>query len=685
MTDRDRPYAMLGMATAWRRFQTRGREGGAEREFERCLRQMESASERLNLAPESIHLAAEIAAFEPALDHEDRLALILLVTMSLAALEEGSTRLAVGDDAGRETMMPMLRVLCGDAFGPDGAEKCADRIERMLDRNLAPNVIARDSNAYAPLIHAGPFICHHRMLHAEKKLAGALQPRFSAEPILSADEKRVTRALDDIRERPVVIAGRTLTLSDEQCQAILRAAISRFTLITGGPGTGKTSIVVAILRMLARLGIAPEKIAMAAPTGKAAFRMSESVRESLKRIENPAKSDEELRDASLEARTVHRLLRYSPSSGRFMHHGNNQLDASVVIVDECSMLDLVLTERLLAAIPEKTQLVMLGDADQLPSVTAGAVFRDLVDAASEKPDSRAPVCVRLVRSYRMDESDERVRSIPQVASSVNRGDADALLPGAAGASSIVRRSRPEDLKFEGVEMLSPDSAHIEEFLARWHEKFVGNAEIHELARGVKRPTETGFDGETAARLERLLKFRAASRILCLTRVLPTGTERINRILHSLTTGTPSQVSQRIGFRVGEPVMVVRNDYERTLFNGDQGVVIQVRTPGRGEAMMVAFNRPGGLAVFHLDAIRDSIELSYATTVHKSQGSEFDSVALILPETELPILTREIVYTGLTRSRRSVVLVGAEEMLRKGIERRIERHSGLRDLLLDAAD
>ncbi len=684
MTERDRGYAMLGMATAWRRFETRALEGrGAEREFERCIRQMESASEQLNLARESIHLAAEIAAFEPALDEDDRLALILLVTMSLAALQEGSTRLAVGGEAGRETMHRMLGVLCGDAFGPRGADKCANRIARMLAEGLAPHVIAEDSNAYAPLLHVGEFICQHRMLRAETKLADALRPRFFDEPAPRADEKTVKGALEDIAKRPAILSGREIELSGEQREAVVRAATSRFTIVTGGPGTGKTSIVVAILRMLARLGVPAEKIAMAAPTGKAAFRMSQSVREGLERIENPAKPDETLRAAALEARTIHRLLGYSPSSGRFMHHGNNQLGASVVIVDECSMLDLVLTERLLAAIADGTQLVMLGDADQLPSVTAGAVFRDLVDAA-DMARERAAVCIRLAHSYRMDTSDERARSIPKIASAVNRGEADALAQGEAEASSIVRRSRPADLKFEGVEMLAAPGAQIEEFIERWHEKFVRNPEIEKLADTVYRQAESGLDDGASESLRRLLEFRAASRILCLTRVLPTGTERVNRVLHSLTAAAPALAPQRIGFRAGEPVMVVRNDYERMLFNGDQGVVVRVRTRGGREATMVAFNRPDGVSVFHLDALRDSLELSYATTVHKAQGSEFDSVALILPETDLPILSREILYTGLTRSRRSVAIVGGEAILRAGIARRIERHSGLRDLLLTGA-
>jgi exodeoxyribonuclease V alpha subunit len=681
MTERNRPYAMLGMATAWRRFEARGLAGGAQRDFEQCLRQAESAAEQLNLAPESIHLAAEIAAFEPKLDWDDRLALILLVTMSLAALQDGSTRLAIGGDAGRETMRRMLAVLCGDAFGADWPEQCARRIERILAQNLAPHVIAQAPNGYAPLIRVGDFIYQHRMLRAETRLADALRPRLSARPIWSADEEAVVRAFDDLHARPAAIAGRRLILSDEQRAAVVRAATSGFTIITGGPGTGKTSIIVAILRMLARLGVAPEKIAMAAPTGKAAFRMSESVRESLAQLVNPAQSDEALRAAVPEARTIHRLLGYSPSSGRFMHHGNNQLDAAVVIVDECSMLDLVLTERLLAAIPEQTQLVMLGDADQLPSVTAGAVFRDLVDAA-ENAREGARVCIRLSYSYRMEASDEGARSIPTIASAVNRGSADALAAGGAEGSSIIRRARAADLKFEGVEMLAAPGA-LEEFLERWHKEFACGSEIERLTAQTYAQTDNGFDEGARASLKRLLELRAASRILCLTRVLPTGAERVNRFLHALGSTGPTPASSRILYRAGEPVMLVRNDYERMLFNGDQGVVVRVRTRTGSETMMVVFDRRDGISVFHLDALRDSIELSYATTVHKAQGSEFDAVALILPEIDLPILSREMLYTGLTRSRRSVAIVGAESILRAGIARRIERHSGLRDLLLAA--
>ena len=168
---------------------------------------------------------------------------------------------------------------------------------------------------------------------------------------------------------------------------------------------------------------------------------------------------------------------------------------------------------------------------------------------------------------------------------------------------------------------------------------------------------------------------AASRILCFTRVLSTGSERINAALHRRRAELAGVASER-EFLPGEPVIVVRNDYERMLFNGDQGVIVRIRRPSGRAAAMAVFKRGGKFDAFHLAALRESLELCYATTIHKAQGSEFDAVAVLLPERDLPILTREALYTAVTRSRRCVVMAGEEELLRTGIARGIERFSGL---------
>ena len=202
----------------------------------------------------------------------------------------------------------------------------------------------------------------------------------------------------------------------------------------------------------------------------------------------------------------------------------------------------------------------------------------------------------------------------------------------------------------------------------------GDEGTRELAARTYSISENGFEPAERDRLKRLFAWRAASRILCVTRVFETGADRINQRLHRAAGGEAG--ASRDGFNPGEPVMVLRNDYERMLFNGDQGIAARVRPPEGRSLMMAVFPRGDSFVAFRLDAMRDDLELCYAMTVHKAQGSEFDTVALILPATDVPILTREIVYTAVSRARKSMTIVGDEEILRLGISRKAERYSGL---------
>jgi exodeoxyribonuclease V alpha subunit len=229
------------------------------------------------------------------------------------------------------------------------------------------------------------------------------------------------------------------------------------------------------------------------------------------------------------------------------------------------------------------------------------------------------------------------------------------------------------LDFAGVEFLA--GAAMEGFLNAWYMARIRPAEVARLWEAAFDQHEDGFDDQASAVLERIFDHTAASRILCLTRALSTGSERINVALHRRWAESAGVTSER-EFLPGEPVMVVRNDYERMLFNGDQGVIVRVRRPGARAAAMAVFKRAGKFEAFHLTALRESLELCYATTIHKAQGSEFDAVAVLLPERDLPILTREALYTAVTRSRRCVVMVGDEGLLRTGAARGIERFSGL---------
>ncbi|HVN63431.1 MAG TPA: AAA family ATPase, partial [Candidatus Binataceae bacterium] len=445
-------------------------------------------------------------------------------------------------------------------------------------------------------------------------------------------------------------------LSPEQRGAAAASARSGLAIISGGPGTGKTTLIAAIVGMFLQLGVAPDAIALAAPTGKAAYRMGEIIRTAIPQVEAPA--------------TLHRLLGYSPESGRFRHHRNNPLAAKVAIVDEGSMLDLELMERLLDALAPNARLVLIGDPGQLPSVSAGAVFRDLAALGEDEEGPLARACVRLTRNYRSGGDGAIGNQVHRVAAEIACGGDPIPL--------VARRQRAADLQFSGVELGGGKPGDLDDFLDRWYEACVrlhpGSGEWldREFVEG-----DRGFDLPDCERIRRAFADATAARILCVTRVFETGADAINRRFHERVANDRGADRIRGAVLPGEPVVVLRNDYERSLFNGDRGIVLKVRCGGSSAAPMAVFARGDNFAAYRLEEMGGMIEPSYATTVHKAQGSEFDSVALVLPEREIPLLTREIVYTAISRARRSAAIIGDESILRFAVGRKTERFSTLR--------
>ncbi len=488
------------------------------------------------------------------------------------------------------------------------------------------------------------------------------------------DEKRILELVVDTSSRSATVGGKRIHLSEEQRLAIVHAASNPLTIISGGPGTGKTSIVIAILKLLVSAGVSPKEIALAAPTGKAAYRIGESIRDSL------AGDPDDSAWSGTEPTTVHRLLGYSPTRRRFRYHRNNPLEAKVVIVDEGSMLDLELMASLVAALRADARLIILGDADQLPSVAAGAVFRDLLPTGDGDWSLLSRSCVRLTGSYRTDREESVGKTIFDLASAINAGNADAFAfePG-DNHLKIAKRESAEQLEFEGVEWLEQE-APSGEFLERWYSAYIrGDAVVADLKDRTFTASENGFAPSEVESLRHLFGHIARARILCVTRILDSGSERINFQLHRRAAHDRKASLDRGGFMIGEPVMVLRNDYQRLLFNGDQGVVLQVRR-GDAPSPMAVFPKGDNFVAFPIEALKDHLELCYATTVHKAQGSEFDSVAVVMPKKDLPILSREILYTAVSRARRSVTIIGGADTIRAGISRRMERYSGVREQL-----
>ena len=466
-------------------------------------------------------------------------------------------------------------------------------------------------------------------------------------------------------------AGGPPELTQDQKRAVREALSAGLSMVTGGPGTGKTTTAVGLFRALAWMGVPMDAVAVAAPTGKAAKRLADGIARALAA---PARdiADAGLGDIAPVPQTLHRLLGWSPARGRFAHHENDPMPYRVVIVDEASMIDLALMERLFRALRDDARLVLFGDADQLPSVEAGTVFRDLCAALG---------AVRLGANLRVAH-DDGARRIVAVAEAINGG-----VMGARFTAAVSVRRAVDEVTFEGVEHLAePWSRCGQTLLDRWWREFASAGEgFWRRASRTYRCHDGVFGGEDEADLSALCAHHTRTRIVCVTRgsSRPTGADAVNeRMIELLRAEAPTRSSQ--AWPDGAPILVQRNDYGRGLYNGDQGVVVRVDPQdGGGARPMAVFPQGDSLSLpVGLDDLHD-LAPAFALTVHKAQGSEFDHVVVVLPDEDIPLLRRDLLYTAVTRARRSVLLVGASDLLGRAVARQTSRFSGVEERLRGA--
>jgi exodeoxyribonuclease V alpha subunit len=505
--------------------------------------------------------------------------------------------------------------------------------------------VAASALAGGPLHVAGTVVHLDRYRREEERVAAALRALAEAPPP-AVDEALLAAGL-----------ARLLPEPGAQRLAAAAAVLRRVAVVAGGPGTGKTTTVARILALLAEQaaarGDAPPLVALAAPTGKAAARLAEAVHDEAAGLD----VDDPVRAQLLghRAATVHRLLGRAPRRSALPH--------DVVIVDEASMVSLSLMVRLVDAVRPGARLVLVGDPGQLASVEAGAVLADVAGPAAGAPRMRTAAAAQLGRVSAIEVAPDpagtaigdgivtlrRVHrfgaAIGAVAEAIRRGDADATLAALAAGR-------------DEVAWLPPDA---------------GTAALRDGAVAAAREAiGAARTGDAQAALAALGAFR----MLCAHRRGPYGVATWSARIEAWLAGAVPGFAAEAPWYPGRPLLVTANDDALGLFNGDTGVVVRTGAAG---VVAAAFERRG--EVVRLAPARlGAIETVHAMTIHKSQGSQFGTAAVLLPPPDSPLLTRELLYTGVTRARSRLLLVASEEAIRAAVARPVARASGLRERL-----
>lgn len=503
---------------------------------------------------------------------------------------------------------------------------------------------------------AGELLYLDRYFRQELTIRTVLDARALTRP--HVDRARLASSLDALfgdPSDPAVPGAAPGAAPDRQRVAAALAATQWTTVISGGPGTGKTYTVARILALLFEQHGPSLRVALAAPTGKAAARLAETVNEQAAGLGLPA---------GLTAMTLHRLLGWQRGSrSRFRHDENNHLPYDVVVVDETSMVSLTMMARLLAAVRPQARLLLIGDPDQLASVDAGAVLADLVArpvTAAEDPVFSALVAPDLAVSNDPGEAAFSPAEIGRLPGGLIRLSRGRRFGGAIARLAVAVRDGRSDAVLALLRSGEADvSFHAPDDVAALR------ADVVASARAV---TEAATAGDVAGALALL----EVHRLLCAHREGPFGVRRwAQQAMDWIGTATGRPVDPSDWFP-GQPLLATVNDYELKVYNGDTGVIVQ--RPG-GD-LVAAFARGSDPILLHPSRLSD-VQTVYAMTIHRSQGSQYDTVSVLLPAEASSLLTRELLYTAITRARRHVRVIGTEESVRAGVDRQVLRASGLR--------
>ncbi len=525
---------------------------------------------------------------------------------------------------------------------PDVGELVAALRSSVLVTGTGPGGLAPMRLVDTP---AGVLLYLDRYFQQEQSIRAVLAEREGFRP--SVDFAAVAAALDEL----FTAAGQPTAPPDRQRIAAALAATEWTAILTGGPGTGKTHTVARILALLHRLHGPDLRVALCAPTGKAASALTEAVAGQAAAVGLPA---------APVASTIHRLLGARQDGRRLRFNSRNRLPYDVVVVDETSMVSLTLMALLLEALRPQTRLLLIGDPDQLTSVEAGAVLADLVNRRVEHTDTAALQQISAADLDTDADGDEppldeqerlalargvvRLRrgrrfqtAIADLAEAVRAGDVEATLAVLADGGDVA--------------LVDPgDTTVVRE------EVIAAGTDLVNAATA----------GDVASALSALTRHR----LLCAHREGPFGQAHWAALARDWTATAIDRNLDPGGFYAGQPVLITTNDYDLGLFNGDTGVVVAV-----GGGLAAAIERGGAPLVVDPTALAE-FQTAYAMTIHRSQGSQYRRVSVILPGPESPLLTRQLLYTAITRAQQQVRIVGSAEAVATAVSRQVRRASGL---------
>lgn len=543
----------------------------------------------------------------------------LVVSLASSAVGQGSSCLNLQDIAEESIVI-------------ENKEFRLPRLDALMELLKSATVVSFPGGHFRPLVlDATGRLYLYRYWHYEQELQRTILRKAGA-AFGTIDE---TLLLDSLERLFPSSGGRE---SDRQKDATVVALRRQFCVLSGAPGTGKTSTVVRILALLReqKWGM-KQRIAMAAPTGKAAARLKTSISDIKRTLDC---SDEVKSAIPDEVVTIHRLLGTISGSTRFRHSASNPLPFDTVIIDEASMVALPLMSLLVTALKADARLILLGDHHQLASVEAGSVFGDICSAGSENEASPlSNSMVLLEKNYRFHPGS----GIAEISRAVNEGlEREAV--------NLLKRSRSSGVTWQ--ELPAPEELQ------------------HALANKAVEGFHSYLDAASPAEaLERFDRFR----ILCALRDGPYGVSGLNRTVENILA-RKALISPASTFYRGRPLMITVNNYAMRLFNGDTGILFP--DPENGGSLRAFFFAPDGEIRSIAPERLPQHETAFAITIHKSQGSEFDRLLMLLPPIDSEILTRELIYTGITRAKESVEIWANEEVFCAAVKKQTKRSSGL---------